>query len=181
MLPDSEGIYTRITENYDGCSPTIPFPRLICTLLSSLPLTIPTSLSQHTLNTFTPSPAAIFPRPFALSLSMQYKLCPTFPSFPLLLDLTSQTRHVPSWLPLTSPYEFGGSTAKLTTALEWPRSVIADTVVAEARGSMSVMCRDTEPAASKLRDGSAVKEKRAAPVDRVSTHLEVGRSQVLTV
>ena len=43
------------------------------------------------------------------------------------------------------------------------------------------MCRATEPAARRLRDGSAVREKRAALVDRVSIHLEVGRSQVLTV
>ena len=54
-------------------------------------------------------------------------------------------------------------------------------MVAEARGSMSVMCRATEPAARRLRDVSAVRENRAAPVDRVSTHREVGRSQVLTV
>ena len=56
---------------------------------------------------------------------------------------------------------------------------MADTVVAEARGSTSVMCRAEVPAARRLRDGNAVRESRGWEVDLVSTHVDVGRSQVL--
>ena len=56
---------------------------------------------------------------------------------------------------------------------------MAETVVAEARGSMSVMWRAEVPAARRLRDGRAVRESRACEVRRVSTGVLVGRSQVL--
>ena len=52
-------------------------------------------------------------------------------------------------------------------------------VVAEARGSISVICRAMVPTAMRLRDGNAVKESREWDVDLVSTQVEVGRSHVL--
>ena len=51
--------------------------------------------------------------------------------------------------------------------------------MAEARGSIRVICRADVPAASKLRDGNAVSERREWDVDLVSTQVELGRSQVL--
>ena len=57
---------------------------------------------------------------------------------------------------------------------------MADTVVAEALGSMSVMCRADVPAARSLSVGKATKESKECEVDLVSTHVEVGRSHVLS-
>lgn len=42
-----------------------------------------------------------------------------------------------------------------------------------------MICRADVPAASKLRDGNAVSERREWDVDLVSTQVELGRSQVL--
>lgn len=66
----------------------------------------------------------------------------------------------------------------MTTALVWPRNVIAEIVVAEARGSMSVICRAEEPAARRLSDDNEVSENSEWDVDLVSTHLDVGISHV---
>ena len=46
---------------------------------------------------------------------------------------------------------------------------------------MRVMWRADVPAASRLREGRAVSERRECDVERVSTQVEVGRSQVLSV
>ena len=54
-------------------------------------------------------------------------------------------------------------------------------VVADARGSMRVIWRADVPAARRLRVGRAVRERRECDVERVSTQVEVGRSQVLRV
>jgi hypothetical protein len=53
--------------------------RLICTFLSSPALTMPTSLSQHTLNTLTPSPW-LFAGPLTPCLLIVYTLSPAMPS-----------------------------------------------------------------------------------------------------
>lgn len=55
---------------------------------------------------------------------------------------------------------------------------MAAMVVAEARGSISVMCRAEVPDASRERDGSAVSERRECCVERVETGVPVGRSHV---
>ena len=54
-------------------------------------------------------------------------------------------------------------------------------VVAEARGSMRVMCRADVPTAMRFKDGNAERERRAWDVVRVSTSDEVGRSHVRSV
>lgn len=74
-----------------------------------------------------------------------------------------------------------GSVARLTTALVWPRSVRAEMVVAEARGSISVMWRADVPTARRLREDSEARERREWDVERVSTDMEVVRSQVRSV
>lgn len=56
---------------------------------------------------------------------------------------------------------------------------MAEIVVAEARGSISVMCRADVPAARRFRDGNADKDSREWDVDLVSTQDDVGRSHVL--
>ncbi len=55
--------YTQATHHLSPPA-TSSLPRLICTLLSSPTLTTPTSASQQTPNTFTPSPATLLPSPF---------------------------------------------------------------------------------------------------------------------
>ncbi len=55
---------------------------------------------------------------------------------------------------------------------------MAETAVAEARGSMSVMCRADVPDARRFKVGNADRDRREWDVDRVSTHVDVGRSHV---
>lgn len=57
---------------------------------------------------------------------------------------------------------------------------MAETVVAEARGSIRVICLADVPAATRFRDGRAVSESMACEVDLVSTQVEVGRSHVFS-
>ena len=54
-------------------------------------------------------------------------------------------------------------------------------VVADVRGSMSAMYLSELPAARRLSDGKAFREKMEAEVVLVSTTVEVVRSQVLRV
>ena len=54
-------------------------------------------------------------------------------------------------------------------------------MVAEARGSMSVMCLAEVPTARRDKDGRLQSDSRACDVVRVSTRVVVGRSQVRRV
>lgn len=74
-----------------------------------------------------------------------------------------------------------GSWARVTTALVWPLRVIVVTEVADVRGSMRVIWRADVPAARRLRAGREVRERRAWEVERRSTCVAVGRSQVRRV
>lgn len=58
---------------------------------------------------------------------------------------------------------------------------MAATVVADTRGSINAMCRAAEPAANRLTVDSAVSERSACAVVRVSTAVPDGRSQVRRV
>ncbi|EZF71560.1 hypothetical protein H105_06221 [Trichophyton soudanense CBS 452.61] len=132
---------------------SIPSPRFIWIALSSPTLAIPTVLSQQTSKTFTPSPPIRFPSSSTDFLDMEYMLSPTTPSFSVFVDRISHILHVPSWLPLISPYWLFGSRAKETTTLVCPLKVMAETVVAESRGSIRVICRAAVPAASSVSCG----------------------------
>lgn len=88
---------------------------------------------------------------------------------------------MPSWDPLKRPYALPGSWVRVTTALVWPRRVMAVMAVADVRGSMRVIWRADVPAARRLRAGRQVRERRAWDVERTSTCVVVGRSQVRRV
>lgn len=54
-------------------------------------------------------------------------------------------------------------------------------MVADTRGSIRTICRAAEPAASRLTVGSAASERSACDVERVSTGVPDGKSQVRSV